>query len=80
MARGWESKDVESQIEEREQTRQASGPERTPEEIERLRQIEVLTLTRTRVAADLARATNPRHRAQIEESLRFLDRQLAALR
>lgn len=79
MSRGWESKDVESQQEEALARRNAPKDERTPEEIEKEKKRESLLLSRTRVAADLARATHPRHRAQIEESLAFLDRQLAEI-
>jgi hypothetical protein len=74
MARGWESKDIESQQEQREDS--ASGARvMSAQEQQRLS----LELTRKRVAADLARATHPRHRWQIEDALAHLDAQLAAL-
>ena len=74
MARGWESKDIESQQELREQARQ---PLRliTAQDHERLS----LELTRKRVANDLDRATHPRHRQQIEGALAHLDAQIALL-
>lgn len=74
MARGWESKDIESQQELREEARQ---PVREMTALERERQS--LQLTRKRVAGDLARATHPRHRLQIESALAHLDAQLARL-
>lgn len=40
---------------------------------------ESLLLSRTRVAADLSRATHPRHRAQLEAALAHLDAQLTKL-
>ncbi len=74
MARGWESKDIESQQEQREEARK---PARlmTPQDQERLS----LELTRKRVAGDLERAKHPRHRQQIEEALAHLDAKIARL-
>ena len=74
MARGWESKDIESQQELREEARQ---PVRmiTAQDQER----HSLELTRKRVANDLDRATHPRHRQQIEGALAHLDAQIALL-
>ena len=74
MARGWESKDIESQQEQREEVRK---PVRsmTPQDQERLS----LELTRKRVAGDLERAKHPRHRQQIEDALAHLDAQIARL-
>ena len=74
MARGWESKDIESQQELREEARK---PVRlmTAQDQERIS----LELTRKRVAGDLCRATHPRHRQQIEAALAHLDAQIARL-
>ena len=74
MARGWESKDIESQQELREEARK---PVRmiTAQDQER----HSLELTRKRVANDLDRATHPRHRQQIEGALAHLDAQIALL-
>ena len=74
MARGWESKDIESQQELREEERK---PVRvmTAQDQERLS----LELTRKRVASDLDRAKHPRHRQQIESALAHLDAQIARL-
>lgn len=80
MARGWESKDVESQIEERGSQRRAQQNPRSPEEIERQSKHNMLMLTRTRVLGDLQRACNPRYRAMLEQALAHLDKQLAELR
>ena len=74
MARGWESKDIESQQELREEARK---PEREMTAGEQ--ELQSLQLTRTRVAADLVRATHPRHRRQVEEALAHLDAQIARL-
>ncbi len=77
MARGFDSKDVESQIEQREaDRRQRSTPARTPEEIAREGRRESLLLTRARVQKDLTAARHPRHREQLEAALRHLDAEL----
>ena len=79
MARGWESKDVEDQIESAEQHRgKQESLHRDPEEVRRERERASIELTRTRVMADLAAATHPRYREQLEAALRHLDQQLAS--
>jgi len=54
-------------------------PERSAEELERVRKREDLVLARKRVAADLAVATNPRHRELLERTLADLDKRIGAL-
>ncbi len=80
MARGWESKDVESQQELKAEERKlrAKG-EKSPEEIERERRLEDLRLNRTRVLRDLSMAANPRYRRILEESYRFLEAEIEKL-
>jgi hypothetical protein len=75
MARGWESKDVESQ-------REQAEADRREREAGRARpdpQVESLLLTRARVLRDLDSARHPRHRQQLEAALRHVDQQLAAV-
>lgn len=79
MARGWESKSVESQMEAVADRHIAAIPERRPEEVARERQRESLELSRTRVLQDLAAASNPKYRELLERSLSFLNEKLAAL-
>jgi hypothetical protein len=80
MARGWESKSVESQIESLESKRAASRSELlNPAELERSRQRASLLLSRTRVQRDLELASNPRYRQMLEAALQHLDEQLAKL-
>jgi hypothetical protein len=80
MARGWESKSVESQIESaRARAGQTSGNRMTSEQLSRQRERESLELTRTRVVHDLNAATHPRHRESLELALKFLDEKIAAL-
>ena len=77
MARGWESKSIESQIESFEADRRSAGKERlTPEQIERQRQKDSLLLSRTRVLHDLERNPAPGHRKILENSLAYLDSKL----
>lgn len=79
MARGWESKDVESQIEERQERRNNAAPPLSAEEIQLARERESLMLQRTRVLADLQSAVNPGYREILQRSLEFLDAKLTAL-
>jgi hypothetical protein len=80
VARGWESKSVEGQIESFASERRSSPKERfTPEQMERQREKESLSLSRTRVLHDIAQAQNPRHLKILQESLAYLDDKLAKL-
>ena len=78
MARGWESKSVESQIEDREARREQSGL-LTPEEREIRHKREGLELSRKRVLHDLEAAKSPVRRASLEAGLAFLEGELAKL-
>jgi len=80
MARGWESKDVASQVEAKRLAGevQAKGPE-SREAAQRERERLGLTLARTRVLQDLERATNPFHRQSLEAALAHLDRKIQEL-
>ena len=81
MARGWESKSVESQIESAE-SRRAAGRSRgiTAIEAARIQQRESLLLSRTRVLRDIEHATNPRYKQVLEAALQHLDQKLAELK
>jgi hypothetical protein len=80
MARGWESKDVEAQVEATEAPKQkpGSGP-KTPEELMREEQRNDLQLSRIRIVNDLASATHPNHRKSLEAALAHLDKKIADL-
>lgn len=75
MARGWESKSVESQQGE---TFERGGPRRkeSAEEVERKQKRESLEHSRLRVSRDLEAAQSPVHRTALENALRFLDDEL----
>ena len=76
MARGWESKSIESQIEAAEARRADATPRLSAEELKR----NSLLLSRTRILREIAAARHPRHRETLEASLKFLDEKLAELR
>jgi hypothetical protein len=80
MARGWESKDVEAQVE-------AAASEKAPsnrevkDTAEHIRQqtIKDLQLSRVHITTDLATVTNPNHRKSLEAALAHLDKKIAEL-
>ncbi|HEV7516295.1 MAG TPA: hypothetical protein VGR07_08345, partial [Thermoanaerobaculia bacterium] len=78
MARGWESKSVESQIEDA-----ALGTERrdplTPEERGVKQKRDSLALSRRRVLKDIEAARSPIRRTSLEHALAFLDEELKKL-
>jgi len=78
MARGWESKSVEAQIESAQADTRTSVARET-EDVEVVRQRENLTLSRTRVLRELETSRNPRYRSLLEKALADLDAQLLRL-
>jgi hypothetical protein len=80
VARGWESKAVESQIEAAEASvAQERRPKLSAEQMRVERERESLELSRTRVLQDLAAAANPKYRELLQRSLRYLDEKIAGL-
>jgi hypothetical protein len=80
MARGWESKDVESQVDATQTSKPKSGSEpKTPEQLQREQQRKDLQLSRIRIVNDLASATHPNHRKSLEAALSHLDKKIADL-
>ena len=80
MARGWESKAVEAQIE----TANSRSADRKTmqlsfEEIQLKQKREGLLLSRSRIRHDLEAARNPRYRRMLEDVLGCIERQLAEL-
>jgi hypothetical protein len=80
MARGWESKSVEGQVEEHQAATTGKKKQLTAEQIESRRKRDVLMLSRSRVQKDLQTSSNPRHRDQLNNALADLDSQIAALK
>ena len=80
MARGWESKSVEDQIQEREAaSANASQAKASPEEIQIKAKREGLQMARTRTLSSLQAACDARYRGHLERVLQDLDEQLRAL-
>jgi hypothetical protein len=74
MARGWESKSVESQIET--DPSADRGEPITPEQREIKRKRESLELSRRRVLQDLEAARSEVRRASLEHALAFLNEEI----
>ena len=80
MARGWESKSVEAQIDMAEDRSAAQRAEVVSREtLDLQRKKESLLMSRTRVVRDLENAQNPRYRAVLNKALADLDAQLSTL-
>ena len=78
MARGWESKSIEAQIDMAEPSRRVVLPQSPdPEKLELIRKKETILLSRTRVVRELSSAQNPRYKAVLTKALADLDAQLS---
>ena len=78
MARGWESKSVEAQIDMAEHVRSAVlQVKHDPKQLDLIRQKESLLLSRTRVLHELESAQNPRYKAMMTKALADLDAKLS---
>ena len=81
MAKGWESKSVEDQIQTANEPDQDTHRKQlTPQQMEAHRRKEVLLLSRSRVEKDLEASQNPRYREQLTKALADLDAQLSKLK
>ena len=80
MARGWESKSVEDQVADAEAAKDDRAKRHLSQQ-ERVRenQRQALLLSRTQIMGRLKAATNARYRAQLEQALEHLEKQLAEL-
>jgi hypothetical protein len=85
MARGWESKSVEAQMESAETLRGRSQAEaahkaaHTLEKARASRELDSLLLHRTRVLCDLDKCRDDRYRKTLSDGLKYLEVQLTAL-
>ncbi len=80
MARGWESKSVENQIESARED--ASAPkhlQKNPDEQARDREREILRLMRINIQQKFDASENPRYREQLTRALAELDAKLSSL-
>lgn len=76
MARGWESKSVESQIQDKSDKSRASGPSLSAEQRERRERRNALDLSRRRIANDIANSRSAAHRASLQAALDHLDQEI----
>ena len=80
MARGWESKSVESQQEESvRESEQRDFQHLSPEERARQERLASLELSRARTLDQLEHATGAAHRAMLKRTLLALERDIADL-
>ena len=80
MARGWESKGVESQVETKKSVSESQArAAKTAEQLQRDNERRDLQLSRTRIVNDLESATNPHHRKSLEAALTHLDEKISKL-
>ena len=80
MAKGWESKSVELQIEESQvEVRERRTARFTPGQLDARRRREVLLLSRARVQKDLQASRDHRYSDQLNRALADLEAQIAAL-
>ena len=76
MARGWESKSIESQQEAAAAAKPSAAAPFSAEEAHLRAERATLMLARTRALADLQQACAPAHRAMLEQAIADLDRRL----
>jgi len=81
MARGWESKSVEAQIDAAEVHIHSAVKKipPNPQMLELIRKKETLLLSRTRVLRELETAQNPRYKTVLTKALSDLEAQLSAM-
>ena len=81
MARGWESKSVEDQMENAKADRDAQvEPRLSPQQREQREHKQSLLLSRAQILSRLEAVTNQRYRAQLQSTLDYLDLQLRELK
>lgn len=79
MARGWESKSVEAQIEAKPKFIAKPVKTRTPDQVQHIIEKRNLELARAKVAHELASSQNPRYAQMLQRSLSELDKKIAAI-
>ena len=80
MARGWESKDVEAQVEANQGKQPTEGRgDKTPSQIVQVHERQVLQLSRIQISSQLENATHPNHRKTLEAALAHIEQKLREL-
>ena len=80
MARGWESKSVESQIESADKRVDQQGATLTPEERQRRQKLSSMELSRRRVLQEIETTHSEVRRDSLKQVLAFLDQEIEGLR
>jgi len=81
MARGWESKSVEEQIEmARSRQPRVTGPVLSAAQITLMREKENIQLSRTRVLRELETSKNPRYVKLLNRELKVLEEKLRKMK
>ena len=80
MARGWESKDVESQVAGKENMAAPGKAPRTADQVLKDRERADIELSRKHILNDLETATHPNHKNTLEAALAHLDEKLERLK
>jgi hypothetical protein len=81
MARGWESKDVESQVEEnRAEKSPSEKAQKTQDQLEKDRERQGLALSKQHILADLANATHTNHRKTLELAHTHINEKIETLK
>jgi len=79
MARGWESKSVESQMESAKEGNAVAGPQPTDKEKEVQRERQRLLLSRTYVLRQIDVSTNEKYTQSLRQALSDLEEKIAQL-
>ena len=79
MARGWESKSVESQMESAKEGNPVAGPQPTDKEKQSQRERQRLLLSRTYVLRQIESSTNEKYTQSLRQALSDLDQKIAKL-
>jgi hypothetical protein len=80
MARGWESKSIENQIDEAAAKKEARRTQNlTPSETQHLQRKETLLRERARIIREMERAYMRRHLVMLERGLAHIEAELAKL-
>lgn len=79
MARGWESKSVEEQQQQKADSRSSEKPRLTTEQADQLREIQALRLSLQRVLDQLERSRDPKHQSMLQYAKADLELRLKKL-
>lgn len=80
MARGWESKSVEAQIEEEDRAYEAGKKQASDRSNEQDQRLESLRLSRVRIEAQLTTAVHAAHREMLMKALQAIEKETEALK